>query len=418
MCFGRSDGRGPKAIRIVAKRRKDMIVSNRMRNSIERGKPMAALFTAKDRLTQRFGPDDVYDFSIGNPNVPAPATVKESILKQAQELSELELHSYTPVEGYPFVRKAIAEHDREKFGVDLTEKNILMVAGAAAGLNVVMTTLLDEGDEVIVLKPYFAEYAVYVEHAGGVLIEVPTQEGTFRIDVKEIEKAITRKTKAVLINTPNNPTGVIYSEDELKELADMLYKKCNDLGIDIVLISDEPYRDLAYGDEKVPFLPKIYDNTLVVYSFSKSLSLPGERIGYITISDSMQERDLVKAGLATAIRSLFVNAPSLIQRVVADCINDECDVAYYKRNGETLYEELTKIGYECVKPAGAFYLWVKALVDDDFEFAKIAEDHHIAVLPGSAFAGPGYVRLSFCVAYETIIGAISHFREMYEDVCG
>ena len=389
-----------------------------MRNSIERGKPMAALFTAKDRLTQRFGPDDVYDFSIGNPNVPAPATVKESILKQAQELSELELHSYTPVEGYHFVRKAIAEHDREKFGVDLTEKNILMVAGAAAGLNVVMTTLLDEGDEVIVLKPYFAEYAVYVEHAGGVLIEVPTQEGTFRIDVKEIEKAITRKTKAVLINTPNNPTGVIYSEDELKELADMLYKKCNDLGIDIVLISDEPYRDLAYGDEKVPFLPKIYDNTLVVYSFSKSLSLPGERIGYITISDSMQERDLVKAGLATAIRSLFVNAPSLIQRVVADCINDECDVAYYKRNGETLYEELTKIGYECVKPAGAFYLWVKALVDDDFEFAKIAEDHHIAVLPGSAFAGPGYVRLSFCVSYETITGSIPHFKEMYEDVCG
>ena len=389
-----------------------------MRNSIERGKPMAALFTAKDRLTQRFGPDDVYDFSIGNPNVPAPATVKESIIRQAQELSELELHSYTPVEGYPFVRKAIAEHDREKFGVDLTEKNILMVAGASAGLNVVMTTLLDEGDEVIVLKPYFAEYAVYIEHAGGVMIEVPTKEGSFRIDVKEIEKAITRKTKVVLINTPNNPTGVIYSEDELRELSDMLYRKCNDLGIDIVLVSDEPYRDLAYGGETVPFLPKIYDNTLVVYSFSKSLSLPGERIGYITISDSMQEKDLVKAGLGTAIRSLFVNAPSLIQRVVADCINDECDVAYYKRNGETLYEELTKIGYECVKPAGAFYLWVKSLVDDDFEFAKIAEDHHIALLPGSAFAGPGYVRLSFCVAYETITGSIPHFKEMYEDVCG
>ena len=350
--------------------------------------------------------------------MPAPATVKESIIRQAQELSELELHSYTPVEGYPFVRKAIAEHDREKFGVDLTEKNILMVAGASAGLNVVMTTLLDEGDEVIVLKPYFAEYAVYIEHAGGVMIEVPTKEGSFRIDVKEIEKAITRKTKVVLINTPNNPTGVIYSEDELRELSDMLYRKCNDLGIDIVLVSDEPYRDLAYGGETVPFLPKIYDNTLVVYSFSKSLSLPGERIGYITISDSMQEKDLVKAGLGTAIRSLFVNAPSLIQRVVADCINDECDVAYYKRNGETLYEELTKIGYECVKPAGAFYLWVKALVDDDFEFAKIAEDHHIALLPGSAFAGPGYVRLSFCVSYETITGSIPHFKEMYEDVCG
>ena len=304
------------------------MVSERMKQSIERGKPMAALFTAKDRLVSRFGPDDVYDFSIGNPNVPAPATVKESIIKQAKELSELELHSYTPVEGYPFVRKAIAEHDREKFGVDLTEKNILMTAGAAGGLNAVMMTLLDEGDEVIVLKPFFGEYAVYVEHAGGELVVVPTEEGTFRIDVKEIERAITRRTKVVLINTPNNPTGVIYSEDELRALADMLYKKSNDLGIDIALVSDEPYRDLAYGGQDVPYLPKLYDNTIIVYSFSKSLSLPGERIGYITVSDSMTERDVVKAGLATAIRSLFVNAPSLIQRVVCDCINDECDVAY------------------------------------------------------------------------------------------
>ena len=394
------------------------MVSERMKQSIERGKPMAALFTAKDRLVSRFGPDDVYDFSIGNPNVPAPATVKESIIKQAKELTELELHSYTPVEGYPFVRKAIAEHDREKFGVDLTEKNILMTAGAAGGLNAVMMTLLDEGDEVIVLKPFFGEYAVYVEHAGGELVVVPTEEGTFRIDVKEIERAITRRTKVVLINTPNNPTGVIYSEDELRALADMLYKKSNDLGIDIALVSDEPYRDLAYGGQDVPYLPKLYDNTIIVYSFSKSLSLPGERIGYITVSDSMTEREVVKAGLATAIRSLFVNAPSLIQRVVCDCINDECDVAYYKRNGETLYEELTKIGYECVKPEGAFYLWVKALIDDDFEFAKMAEDHHIAILPGSAFSGPGYFRLSFCVAYETITGSIPHFKELYDDVCG
>lgn len=385
-----------------------------MRNSIERGKPMAALFTAKARLVQRFGPDDVYDFSIGNPNVPAPPTVKESIIKQAKELSELELHSYTPVEGYPFVRKAIAEHDREKFDVDLTEKNILMVAGAAGGMNAVMMTLLDEGDEVIVLKPYFAEYAVYVEHAGGVLIAVPTTKDTFRIDVKEIERVITRKTKAVIINTPNNPTGVIYSEDEIRELGDMLYKKSNDLGIDIALISDEPYRDLAYRSQKVPYIPRYYDNTIIVYSFSKSLSLPGERIGYVTISDSMAERDAVRAGLATSIRSLFVNAPSLIQRVVADCIDDECDVAYYEKNGETLYEELTKIGYECVKPDGAFYLWVKSPIEDDFEFAALAEDHHIAILPGSAFEGPGYFRLSFCVAYETITGSIPHFKELFE----
>ncbi len=402
----------------IAEKRRNIMISERMKSSLERGKPMADLFLAKGRLIQRFGPDDIFDFSIGNPNVPAPATVKESIIKQAKELSELELHSYTPVEGYAFVRKAIAEHDREKFGVDLTEKNIFMTAGAAGGLNAIMMTLLDEGDEVIVLKPYFAEYAVYVEHAGGELIEVPTKEGTFEIDVKEIEKAITRRTKVVLINTPNNPSGVIYTEDELRELADMLYKKSNDLGIDIMLVSDEPYRDLAYTDVKVPYIPRIYDNTIVVYSFSKSLSLPGERIGYITLSDSMTDLNEVRAGLSTAIRSLFVNAPSLIQRVVADCINDECDVAYYKRNGEALYKGLTEIGYECVKPDGAFYLWVKSLVEDDFEFAKMAEDHHIAIVPGTAFAGPGYFRLSFCVSYETVMGSLPYFKELYDAVCG
>ena len=357
------------------------MISERMRNTLERGKPMAALFTAHDRLARRFGEDGVYDFSIGNPNVPAPPSVKEAIIKEAEELTELELHSYTPPEGYPFVRKAIAEHDREKFDVDLTDRNIFMVAGAAGGLNAVMTTLLDEGDEVIVPRPYFAEYAVYVEHAGGILIDVPSKEGTFGLDVKEIERAITRRTKVVLVNTPNNPTGVIYTEEELRDLAEMLYKKGNDLGIDIALVSDEPYRDLAYDGAVVPFIPKFYDNTIVVYSFSKSLSLPGERIGYITVPDSIEGFEEVRAGLGTAIRSLFVNAPSLIQRVAAVCINDECDVDYYARNGKELYDALTEIGYECVKPEGAFYLWMKTPCEDDKAFVEKAEDHQIAVVP-------------------------------------
>jgi aspartate aminotransferase len=392
------------------------MVSERMKQSIERGKPMAALFTAKDRLVSRFGPDDVYDFSIGNPNVPAPATVKESIIKQAKELTELELHSYTPVEGYPFVRKAIAEHDREKFGVDLTEKNILMTAGAAGGLNAVMMTLLDEGDEVIVLKPFFGEYAVYVEHAGGELVVVPTEEGTFRIDVKEVERAITRRTKAVLINTPNNPTGVIYSEESLRDLAYVLNEKNNDLGIDITLVSDEPYRDLAYAGARVPYIPKFYDNTIISYSFSKSLSLPGERIGYVTIPDSVTNFSEISAGMVTACRVLFVNAPSLIQRVAAVCIQDECDVEYYARNRDAIYEGLKEIGYECVVPQGAFYLWLKTPIEDDFEFARKAEDYQIVVVPGSAFKGPGYVRVSFCVSHEMILAALPKFKELFDDI--
>ncbi len=393
------------------------MISERMSRNLERGRAMAALFTVHDRLDPRFGAENVYDFSIGNPNVPAPATVKETIIRETEAHSELELHSYTKPEGYPFVRKAIAEHDREKFDIDLTERNIFMTAGASTALNAVFLTLLDIGDEVIVPAPYFSEYAVYVSNAGGELVEVPACPDTFELDVREIEKAITRKTKAVLINTPNNPTGVIYSEKNLRDLADMLYKKSMDLDIDIALISDEPYRELAYDGNIVPCISKFYDNTIVVYSFSKSLSLPGERIGYLTLSDSMTQFKEIREGLQTAIRSTIVNAPALMQRVAAACLDDECDVAYYDRNGKELYEGLTKIGYECVKPQGSFYLWMKTPAGiDDEEFAAKAEDYRIALVPGSAFAGPGYVRISYCVAHEMIEKAMPYFRALYEDV--
>lgn len=394
------------------------MISKRIQRTIKSGEAMANMFTAGDRLAKRFGAENVYNFSIGNPNVAAPASVREALVRIAGEMPEVELHSYTPPVGLPAVRKAIAEHDREQFDMDLTEKNIFMVAGAASGLNAVFLALLDEGDEVIVPAPYFGEYQSYCNNVGAVLIEVPVDPETFQLDVQEIRRAITRRTKIVLINTPNNPTGVIYSEEVISDLADVLNEKNNDLGIDIALVSDEPYRDLAYTGVKIPFIPKFYDNTIITYSFSKSLSLPGERIGYVTVPDSFSDFNDFAVALGTAIRVLFVNAPSIMQRVVAECINEKCDVEYYARNREAIYNGLKEIGYECVAPDGAFYLWLKSPIEDEKEFVEKAEDYGIVMAPGSGFCGPGYVRLSFCVAYETILAAMPKFKELYDAING
>lgn len=392
------------------------MISTRMQCMLDQGQAMADIFTAGDRLAKRFGADNVYDFSLGNPNVPAPETVKNTIIESLNTYTSLELHGYTKPEGYSEVRRKIAEHDREKFGVDLSEKNIFMTAGAAGGLNVIMNTFLNPGDEVIVTRPYFGEYSVYVGNAGGKIVEVDAVPGTFELDVEAIKKRITHNTKVVLVNTPNNPTGVIYSEESLRDLAYMLNKKNNDLGIDILLVSDEPYRDIVYDNSVVPYIPKFYDNTIVAYSFSKSLSLPGERIGYISVPNEIVDAGQVRAALATAIRTLFVNAPSMMQRVAAACINDECNVAYYANNAKIMYEGLTDIGFECVKPQGAFYLWMKSPLEDEREFARLAEDYQIIMIPGCAFAGSGYVRLSFCVATEKIKESMKHFKELYHEV--
>ena len=392
------------------------MISKRIQNTMKSSAAMGNMFTAGERLAKRFGAENVYNFSIGNPNVPAPASVREALVRIAGKTPEVELHSYTPPVGLPAVRKAIAEHDREEFGVDLSEKNIFITAGAAAGLNAVFLTLLDEGDEVIVPSPYFGEYQSYCNSVGAVLVEAPVDQETFQLDVQEIRRAITRKTKIVLINTPNNPTGAIYNEEVLRDLADVLNEKNNDLGIDITLVSDEPYRDLAYAGVKVPFIPKFYDNTIIIYSFSKSLSLPGERIGYVTVPDTIHDFKDVAAAMGTANRVLFVNAPSIIQRVVAECIDEKCDVEYYARNRDTIYEGLRDIGYECAVPEGAFYLWMKSPIEDETVFVEKAEDYGIIMAPGSGFKGPGYVRLSYCVDHETIVKALPKFKELFEDI--
>ncbi|MEG0590037.1 MAG: pyridoxal phosphate-dependent aminotransferase, partial [Lachnospiraceae bacterium] len=277
----------------------------------------------------------------------------------------------------------------------------------------ILKTLLNPGDEVIVFAPYFGEYRSYVSNFDGVLVEISPNTKDFQPRLDEFETKITAKTKAVIINTPNNPTGVVYSEETIKKLAVIMERKQKELGTDIYLISDEPYRELVYDGIEVPYLTKYYDNTIVAYSYSKSLSLPGERIGYLVISDDVKDSELVNGAASVANRILgFVNAPTLQQRVVAKCLNEKTDISYYNRNRETLYKGLTECGFQCIKPQGAFYLFVKSPLEDEKAFCANAKKHHLLIVPGSSFGCPGYVRMAYCVAYETIVNAIPKFEDL------
>ena len=283
-------------------------------------------------------------------------------------------------------------------------------------MNVIFKTLLNPGDEVIAFAPYFGEYRAYVSNYDGVLRVVPPDTETFQPNLKAFEKLLTEKTKAVIVNTPNNPTGVVYSAETLKRLADILEKKQKEWKTSIYLISDEPYRELVYGGVEVPWIPDFYRNTIVGYSFSKSLSLPGERIGYLVLPSEMDDSDAVKNAANVATRILgYVNAPSFFQRVVARCLEEKADIAYYDRNRETLYEGLKKAGLSCIKPEGAFYLFVKSPVEDEKEFCEKAKKQNLLLVPGSSFACPGYVRLAYCVSYEMIVRSLPHFEELMKE---
>lgn len=380
------------------------MISQKMQPLLANNSAIRMMFEEGIRMAQEVGRENVFDFSLGNPNVPAPKAVGEAIKTLVDEMDPVVLHGYMPNQGYPDTRKAIADSLNRRFGTLFTERNIIMTVGAASGLNVILKTILDDGDEVIVFAPYFLEYGHYIRNYGGRAVVVKTDEITFLPDMERLSAAITPKTKAVIINTPNNPTGVIYSAEVLDALSDTLREAQQRIGHPIVLISDEPYRELAYDDTEVPYVTKFYDNTVICYSYSKSLSLPGERIGYLVIPDEVTESDSVIDAAVIANRiSGAVNAPSLMQKVVEKCVDTDIsdNVALYDENRKALYAILQQAGFEAVYPQGAFYLWVKTPVPDK-DFAARCKRHYMLVVPGSSFEGSGYVRAAYCVSAECI----------------
>ena len=393
------------------------MIAEKMKGMVAGSSAIRAMFEEGTRMAEQFGAENVYDFSLGNPNVPAPASVKKAIMELLEEEDPVVLHGYTNSNsGYADVRETVAASLNRRFGTSFEGKSIIMTVGAAGGLNVILKTLINPGDEVITFAPYFGEYRSYVNNYDGVLVEISPDTDTFQPKLAEFEEKITPKTKAVIVTTPNNPTGVVYSEDTIKKMAAVMEAKQKEYGTQIYLISDEPYRELVYDGAEVPYLTKYYDNTIVGYSYSKSLSLPGERIGYLVIPDEVADSQTVLSAANVATRILgFVNAPTLQQKVVAKCIDEETDISFYDRNRETLYNGLKDCGFSCIKPEGAFYLFVKSPVEDEKEFCAAAKKYHILMVPGSSFACPGYVRLAYCVSHETIVNALPKFKELAKE---
>ena len=392
------------------------MISKRMRPLVENNSAIRVMFEEGKRLASLYGVENVFDFSLGNPNVPAPASVNQAIADVLREEDSVTVHGYMSNAGFSDTRKAVADSLNRRFGTDFGEENIVMISGAAGGLNAVLKAVLDPGDEVATFAPYFMEYKNYVANYDARLVEVPSNSETFLPDLTALGNAITEKTRAVLINNPNNPTGVIYPEESIIRLAELLSAKEKVYGHAIYLISDEPYRELAYDGAKVPFVTRYYSDAIVVYSFSKSLSLPGERIGYVAVPDKAEDaKDLTQA-IVIANRVLgHVNAPSLMQRMLVRCIDEETDLNAYDRNRKLLYEGLTECGFQCVKPEGAFYLFVKSPTTDEIQFCEAAKRYNILFVPGGSFACPGYVRIAYCVSYDTIKNSLPAFRKLAEE---
>ena len=393
------------------------MISEKMKPLVNNNSAIRAMFEEGNRLAKIYGAENVYDFSLGNPNVPAPEAVKKAMIDILNEEDPIVLHGYTNSNaGYEDVRQAVADSLNERFGTSFAAKNITMTVGAAGGLNVILKALLNPGDEVVVFAPYFGEYRSYTNNYDGVIVEISPDTATFQPKLDEFREKLSPMTKAVIVNTPNNPTGVVYSEATIQKMAAILETKQKEFGTSIYLISDEPYRELAYDGVEVPYLTKYYRNTIVGYSFSKSLSLPGERIGYLVMPDELDGAKDIIAAAAVANRILgYVNAPSLFQRVIAKCLDAKADLEYYNRNRETLYNGLQKAGLTCIKPEGAFYLFVKSPIADEKEFCQKAKEYHLLIVPGSSFACPGYVRLAFCVSYEAIVTALPKFEELMKN---
>ena len=373
------------------------------------------IFEYGNKRKAEIGAENVFDFSIGNPSVPAPKSVDDAIIDLVNNFDSVALHGYTSAQGDAHVRETIANYINDKFGTNVTANNIYMTCGAAASLTIVMNAILQKDDECIVFTPYFPEYGVFIERTGAKLVEVKSQEKTFQIDMDNFEKAINEKTKAVIINSPNNPSGVVYTVETIEKMCQLLKKKEEEYGHPIFLITDEPYRELVYDDTEVPYVINYYDNTFVCYSYSKALSLPGERIGYIVVSPKMIDEEDAYAAVCGAGRALgYVCAPSMLQRVTEKCISDTSDISIYKENRDLLYNALTKMGFECVYPDGAFYLFVKAMGEDAYEFCEKAKEYELLLVPADSFGTPGYVRVSYCVQTKQIEDALPAFEKLAE----
>ena len=389
------------------------MISEKMKPYVKNNSAIRMMFEEGNRLRAKYGADKVFDFSLGNPSVPAPDSVREAIIELVNTTDPTVLHGYMSNAGFEDVRQTIAESLNRRFDTKFSAKNLIMTVGAASGLNVILKTILNPGEEVIVFAPYFLEYGAYVRNYDGVLVEISPDTTTFQPNLAEFEQRITPKTRAVIVNTPHNPTGVVYSEETIKKLSAILEAKQKEFGTVIYLISDEPYRELAYDGVEVPYLTKYYNNTVVGYSYSKSLSLPGERIGYLVIPDEADGSEELISAATIANRTLgCVNAPSLIQKVVAKCVDAKTDLAAYDKNRQALYNGLKECGFECIKPQGAFYLFVKSPVEDEKAFCEAGKKYNILMVPGSSFACPGYVRLAYCVSYETIVNSLPEFKKL------
>lgn len=389
------------------------MVSEKMKDLVANSSAIRAMFEEGKRLAGIYGAENVYDFSLGNPSVEPPVRVKEAIKEILDGENANLVHGYMNNSGYEDVREAVAESLNVRFGTAFSGKNILMTVGAAGGLNVILKALLNPGDEVVVFAPFFGEYQNYVANFDGKLVVAPTEPGTFLPDAEALAGLLSARTKAVLINTPNNPTGVVYPEGTIRQIAAVLEEGGRKFGTDIYLVSDEPYRELVYDGVSVPYLTKYYANTIVGYSYSKSLSLPGERIGYLVIPDEVADAEELISAANVANRILgYVNAPSLMQRAVAKCLEEKVDVEAYDRNRKLLYGKLLEYGYTCVKPEGAFYLFVQSLEEDDKAFAAKAKEFRLLIVPGSSFGCPGYCRIAYCVDYDQIVRALPAFEQL------
>lgn len=360
----------------------------------------------------QIGADKVFDFSLGNPSVPAPKHVKDTIASLLDEPAAA-LHGYSPAQGIPSVRAAIAESLNRRFGTQYCAENLYMTCGAAASIDITLNAILDPGDEVIVIAPYFPEYRVWIESAGARCVEVPAASSDFQIDVEAVRAAVGEKTRAVIVDSPNNPVGVVYSRENLTALSEALEEAQERYGGPVYLISDEPYREIAYEGIEVPWIPSIYRNTVVCYSYSKSLSLPGERVGWILVPPAADESADLYFAVCGAGRALgFVCAPVLFQRVVEACVDEPSDVAAYAENRRILCEGLAKLGYEYVEPQGAFYLWVKALEDDAEAFCERAKAHELLLVPSNSFGIEGWVRIGYCVGRDVIENSMPAFEAL------